>query len=71
MRKAIWLFLSSFGIMFAVLSWMQESGVISTEIGALKGVAALVTGTILYFTIPRFLELIRFVPSIWGINLTH
>ena len=56
MRKAIWLLLSSFRIMFAVLSWMQESGVISSEIGALKGVAALVTGTILYFTIPRFLD---------------
>ena len=33
----IWLYLSSFGIMFAVLSWMQESGIFSTDIGALKG----------------------------------
>ena len=56
MRKAIWLFLSSFGILFALLSWMQESQVNSNDIGADTGVAALVTGTILYFTIPRFLD---------------
>lgn len=52
----IWLYLSSFGIMFAVLSWMQESGIFSTDIGALKGVAALVSGTTLYFIIPRFID---------------
>ena len=49
MRKVIWFYLSSFGIMFAVLSWLQESGIIPTDIGFLKGFAALVTGTILYF----------------------
>jgi len=26
MKKFIWLYLSSFGIMFAVLSWVQDGG---------------------------------------------
>ena len=26
MKKILWLYLSSFGIMFAILSWVQESG---------------------------------------------
>ena len=56
MRKIIWLYLSSFGIMFAILSWLQESGIMPTDIGALKGFAALVTGTILYFILPRYLD---------------
>ena len=56
MRKIIWLYLSSFGIMFAILSWLQESGIIPTDIGALKGLGALITGTILYFTVPKNLN---------------
>ena len=56
MRKVIWFYLSSFGIMFAVLSWLQESDIIPTDIGFLKGFAALVTGAILYLTIPRLLD---------------
>jgi hypothetical protein len=42
--------------MFAILSWLQESGIKPTDIGALKGLAALVTDTILYFTLPRYLD---------------
>ena len=30
MKKKIWLLLSSFGIMFAVFSWLQESGFIDS-----------------------------------------
>ena len=56
MRKTVWLYLSSFGIMFAVLSWLQESGIMPTDIGPLKGVAALIAGTILYFTVSRYLN---------------
>ena len=56
MRKIIWLYLSSFGIMFAIISWLQESGLFPTEIGALKGITALIAGTILYFIVPRFLD---------------
>ena len=44
----IWLILSSFGIMFAVLSWMQESDLISDEMGPWKGFLALLTGFVLY-----------------------
>ena len=56
MRKIIWLYLSSFGIMYAILSWLQESGIIPTDIGALKGLGALITGTILYFTVSKYLN---------------
>jgi len=56
MRKIIWLYLSSFGIMFAILSWLQESDIIPTDIGALKGLGALIMGTILYFTVPKYLN---------------
>ena len=50
MQKEIWLFISAFGIMFAVLSWMQESNIITNviELGSLKGFFALITGFILY-----------------------
>ena len=46
----LWLILSSFGIMFAILSWIQESKIIHQEIfsGPNKGVIALITGLILY-----------------------
>ncbi|MBT3738344.1 MAG: hypothetical protein HOG33_04525 [Candidatus Marinimicrobia bacterium] len=56
MRKIIWLYLSSFGIMFAILSWMQESHILSNDLGALKGFIALLSGTILYFAIPKYLD---------------
>jgi len=46
LEKEIWLLISGFGIMFAVLS--QESSIISNELGALKGFLALITGFILY-----------------------
>jgi len=50
MKKEIWLFISAFGIMFAVFSWLQESSLIpsSDQLGYLKGVYALITGFLLY-----------------------
>ena len=46
---SLWLYLSSFGIMFAVMSWVQDaqldSGILN---GSNKGFAALITGTLLY-----------------------
>tara|TARA_Y100000814_G_C12070221_1_gene312764 strand:- start:42 stop:215 length:174 start_codon:yes stop_codon:yes gene_type:complete len=50
MKKEIWLFISAFGIMFAVFSWLQESHLIadSTNLGATKGFIALFTGFVLY-----------------------
>ena len=56
MRKTIWLLLSSFGILFALLSWFQESGIIPADIGSLKGILALFTGTVLYFIGPKYLD---------------
>lgn len=47
-KKEIWLLISGFGIMFAVLSWLQESSIMSTNLGYLKGFYALITGIILY-----------------------
>ena len=46
---ALWLFMSSFGIMFAVMSWIQDSQLDSGFLaGSNKGFAALITGTLLY-----------------------
>ena len=51
----VWLIASAFGIMFAVLSWMQESGVLppANELGAGKGLLAVVTGLALYWIVAR------------------
>ena len=50
MKKEIWLFISGFGIMFAVFSWLQESNIIGNveTLGPKKGFFALITGLILY-----------------------
>jgi len=53
MYKFIWLYLSAFGIMFAILSWCQESNLFPRDIGSGKGIMALITGTILYYFIGR------------------
>ena len=47
-KKEIWLFISGFGIMFAVLSWIQESQLLLLETGSLKGFIAVISGFILY-----------------------
>jgi len=47
-KKELWLLISGFGIMFAVFSWLQESNLLSNELGWLKGLYALITGIILY-----------------------
>ena len=51
----VWLVLSSFGIMFAVLSWIQDSEIIPDYLldGVNKGVLALITGLILYFYVGK------------------
>ena len=56
MRKTIWLFLSSFGIMFAVLSWAQESEILDNEMGPFKGLLAVGFGVLLYFGLARHLD---------------
>tara|TARA_B100001996_G_scaffold275003_1_gene215748 strand:+ start:285 stop:455 length:171 start_codon:yes stop_codon:yes gene_type:complete len=56
MKKTIWLYLSSFGIMFAVLSWIQEGGVLPSQMGWSKGVLACIAGIILFFVLPRTMD---------------
>jgi hypothetical protein len=52
---SFWLLISAFGIMFAVLSWLQESGIFTpiNEIGAWKGALALFFGIPLYWFVAR------------------
>ena len=47
-KKEIWLLISGFGIMFAVLSWLQESSILSKDLGWTKGFYAVVSGFFLY-----------------------
>ena len=56
MLKELWLQLSGFGIMFAILSWLQEASILSKELGGIKGVIALVMGMVLYYFIARNIE---------------
>jgi len=54
----IWLLLSAFGIMFAILSWAQESHILpSSEImGGFKGTLAILTGIPLYYYIAKKMD---------------
>lgn len=56
MLKEIWLQLSGFGIMFAILSWLQEASLLSEELGIYKGLIAVVTGLLLYFFVARNMD---------------
>tara|TARA_B100001250_G_C19741748_1_gene763393 strand:- start:53 stop:229 length:177 start_codon:yes stop_codon:yes gene_type:complete len=58
MKKNIWLLLSSFGIMFAVFSWLQESGLINSAniLTWKKGVYALLTGFLLYYFLAKNID---------------
>jgi hypothetical protein len=55
-HKELWLLLSGFGIMFAILSWLQDAGVIFPEPSATKGIVALITGSILYLLIAKKMD---------------
>tara|TARA_B110000008_G_C16594145_1_gene413670 strand:- start:140 stop:325 length:186 start_codon:yes stop_codon:yes gene_type:complete len=48
MKKEFWLLISAFGIMFAVFSWLQESSILPTEMGWVKGFYALISGFFLF-----------------------
>ena len=58
MKKKIWLFISSFGIMFAVFSWFQEAGLIESVdvLTWKKGVYALLTGLLLYYFLAKNID---------------
>tara|TARA_B100001113_G_C20558542_1_gene383601 strand:- start:232 stop:405 length:174 start_codon:yes stop_codon:yes gene_type:complete len=49
-KREVWLILSSFGIMFAIISWMQEALIIpsASELNWRKGLYALISGLIIY-----------------------
>jgi predicted membrane chloride channel (bestrophin family) len=47
--KILWLMLSSFGIMYAILSWSQEFGMVLQH----KGFIALALGLALYLVVAR------------------
>ena len=47
-KKEIWLLMSGFGFMFALLSWGQESNILSIQLNWYKGLLALVSGFVLY-----------------------
>ena len=49
-KKELWLLLSGFGIMFAVLSWCQESNIMPSKLDSLKGFLALTSGFFLYIS---------------------
>lgn len=54
-QKTIWLLLLAFGIMFAVLSWIQESVLLKSYFeNENKGVIAVITGSILYYFLGRY-----------------
>ena len=55
-HKELWLLLSGFGIMFAILSWLQDSGIFPPEPNAIKGIIALITGSILYLFIAKKMD---------------
>jgi hypothetical protein len=48
----IWLWLSSFGVMFAILSFLTEINIFKNEPNYKKGLTAIILGTILFFVLP-------------------
>ena len=48
-RNIIWLYISSFGVMFAILSFFNEVGLYKNNPTYLKGLLTLITGTILFY----------------------
>ena len=52
-KKEIWLLISGFGIMFALLSWGQESNILSIQLNWYKGLLALVSGFSYIYTLEK------------------
>jgi len=48
-RNIIWLYISSFGVMFAILSFFNEIGFYKNDPTYLKGLLTLITGSILFY----------------------
>ena len=52
-KKEVWLFLSSFGIMFTILTWFQDAGIMFPIKNAIKGLIATIGAIFLYLFIAR------------------
>ena len=52
-KKEFWFFLSSFCIMFTILSWLQDMGLVFQIRNALKGIIATIGAIFLYIFIAR------------------
>ena len=55
-HKELWLLLSGFGIMFAISSWLQDSGIIFPVQNSAKGIFSLISGSILYLIIAKKMD---------------
>lgn len=55
-HKELWLLLSEFSIMFTILSWLQDSGILFSEPSPNKGILALVPGSISYLLIAKKMD---------------
>jgi len=54
--KINWFYISSFGIMFTALSWLQEAGVLSNAAGWWKGGLSAFCGIVLYLIVPSKID---------------
>jgi len=48
----IWLLLSSFGVVFAILSFLTEINIFKNKPTYKKGLTAIILGTILFYVLP-------------------
>jgi len=48
----MWLWLSSFGIVFAILSFLTETNIFKNKPTYKKGLTAIILGTILFYILP-------------------
>ena len=52
LHNIIWLWLSSFGVVFAILSFLTETNIFKNTPTYKKGLTAIILGTILFFILP-------------------
>ena len=49
----IWIWFSCFGMMFAILTFADELGIYNNNPLYIKGVIAIITGSILFYVLPQ------------------
>ena len=52
----VWLWFSCFGMMFAILTFANELGIYKNTPLYIKGFLSIITGTILYFSVPQLAD---------------